>query len=265
MIYHYTTLDALINGIIIDGSKTGKEICLWATKSEYLNDLSEKKLGIKEGLNAIKRFEKKFGRKPFGASIDSNDVYNHFIRTYIVSFTENKDELPMWSLYGEKGAGVVLGFDEDCINIQPKSCTYYYNYRIIDGFLIDIDAQSGNGDYSQYFKFFLGLIVGLKDSKYEYEKEVRCAFVDKLTINDNNNEIRPLREFENEETFWRVRNGNVIPYKKMYLSKACLKKIILGPKHSDNFQLQKEALACFLYNKLGDNNIEILSSKIKFR
>ena len=156
MLYHYTTLDALINGIIDDN-----KICLWATKSEYLNDLSEKKLGIKEGLKAIKRFEKKNGRKPFNASIDSDNVYSRYIRTYIVSFTENKDELPMWSLYGEKGAGVVLGFDENCIDIQPKSCVYYHNSQEIDEFLINIDAESGNGDYSQYFRFFLALICGL--------------------------------------------------------------------------------------------------------
>ena len=44
--YHYTSLDAIINGIIVQNPKPQEEICLWATHSLYMNDPSEFSMGV---------------------------------------------------------------------------------------------------------------------------------------------------------------------------------------------------------------------------
>ena len=44
-LYHYTSIEALLNGIIVNNPSEGKEICLWASNCEYMNDPDEVKTG----------------------------------------------------------------------------------------------------------------------------------------------------------------------------------------------------------------------------
>ena len=45
-LYHYTSIEALYNGIIQQDCKLGQEICLRATNVLYLNDKEEIKIGM---------------------------------------------------------------------------------------------------------------------------------------------------------------------------------------------------------------------------
>jgi hypothetical protein len=56
LIYHYTSLDALFNGILVPNPQQHKEICLWATHSNYLNDKSEIEFSSELIDNKVKEF-----------------------------------------------------------------------------------------------------------------------------------------------------------------------------------------------------------------
>jgi len=88
MIYHYTSIDALVNGII----HSDKEICLWATHCEYLNDPNDTYIGKmllleNEDIKCI-----------------ITDIFpekNILTTSYIISFSETEDCLPMWNMYAK--------------------------------------------------------------------------------------------------------------------------------------------------------------------
>ena len=45
-LYHYTSIEALINGIVVKNPNVGEEICLRATHNRYMNDPTEFEKGI---------------------------------------------------------------------------------------------------------------------------------------------------------------------------------------------------------------------------
>lgn len=45
-LYHYTTIEALYNGILRKDAETDEEICLRSTSALYLNDPEEIKIGL---------------------------------------------------------------------------------------------------------------------------------------------------------------------------------------------------------------------------
>ena len=234
-----------------------------------MNDPEEKMMGFHEAEKAIQRFKDKYaGKIPFGAELGTNDIFFKFIRPYIVSFTENEDEIPMWSMYGDNGNGVVLCFEETYMDdlIFPKSCYYVENEDVLDIFLEKMDKVTGNGDFTAYFNFFLGMMVGLKDPKWKYENEVRAICIDpiKLSWDGKSIPLNSLQKYAIEETCYRIRNGKLIPYKKVYLPKKCLRKVILGPKHFGDFNLQKEVLEEFFSTRF-KTKIPIIPSGIKLK
>ncbi|MBQ4126552.1 MAG: hypothetical protein IJD72_01100, partial [Alistipes sp.] len=54
LLYYYTDIDALLNGIIVKDPKENKEICLWATRCTHLNDKNE----LMEGIEQMKKIVK---------------------------------------------------------------------------------------------------------------------------------------------------------------------------------------------------------------
>ena len=46
-LYHYTTVEALINGIVCTSPQNGEELCLRATHNQYMNDPTEFEKGMR--------------------------------------------------------------------------------------------------------------------------------------------------------------------------------------------------------------------------
>ena len=96
------------------------------------------------------------------------------------------------------------------------------------------------------------LISIIKNDYYQYENEVRIVGIgNKMGF-----------EQEDKTEFFRVRNGEPIPYVKEYFSKDFLKSVWLGPS-TQNKVLSKETIQSFLKSRGFD--VDVVCSPIPFR
>lgn len=251
-VYYYTDVKALFNGIIIDNPKEkGEDICLWATKWSHLNDPTE----IKSGLDLIKN----------GVP---NDVLHNFERmverNHSISFSLQKDFLPMWSMYGHYGSGVMLEFDAEKLFNK-------YNYRFLrclykDTEMFDTIAENLFGityieEKSSLNKEELIYILAMhsslffsivKNKYYQYEDEVRIVGIGNPLGLDAGSCIESYREC----------NGVPIPYVKEYFPKDFLKSVCLGPSTADK-NLSKQTIEKYLMSH--NINVKVWCSEIPYR
>ena len=237
--YHYTSIDAIINGIIVQNPKPQKEICLWATHNRYMNDPSEFSIGSSLVEGMIREIKNRF-------HIDIRQEWTHVLESYqscfFTCFSENSDSLPMWNMYGNNGQGVALEFENGMPELDNEyivQCEYDINNVIPKAReLLDLGIE--------YVATYIALLPFiLKASAYQHEKEIRY-----------------VGNFGSIPTYFRCRNDIAIPYKKIYLEKELLKSVTIGP--SANFEQVKQSLRLFLDNK-GFQNVPIKQSLIPYR
>ncbi len=155
-VYHYTTLEALMGGIIPNSNKD--KIVLRATKASYVNDPKEMHVDLKsmyEDVKHIKFFADLFDKSKLNDLSFQNGIY-------LLSFTENKDFLPMWSMYGKNGNGLVLEFDKKLLTSNHPllvKCIYPHSTRYYD--IIELINRIFENDKDRYKftkgRFFLTL------------------------------------------------------------------------------------------------------------
>lgn len=262
ILYHYTTLDAVINGIINSDIKGQTNLCLWATHCEYLNDPKDNIIGenILQDIPEVKdildydlskyQFNKNYGQV-----------------NYILSFSTTCDSLPMWRMYGENGTGIMLSFDSDIIEVLNDDKTYAFKciYEHSRSFQTHLKAfptklkeciRISKIYYPEecvQYAFLKGYIISflerIKAKGYEYEQEWRMVIPDYL-VNVNN------------EVLFRNRNGLLIPYIKRFFPMQFLKEIWIGPTH--DMKRSRKALEMFLLQK-GMSNVSIRQSEIPYR
>ena len=229
--YHYTTMKAL-DGIIRENPEEGKEICLWATHNHCLNDTAELIPGaiIQEQLLSMifKNSKENENRKK---------VIDRMKDLYILSLSQEKNSLPMWNAYADKGNGVAIGLKrQKSINFEDivvKCC-----YGSISEYL-----ERQNKLLPILLSIYLPQIV--KDEAFAYE-----------------NEVRIVGYFKDAPTKYRDKNGLKIPYKEIFFPKEQLESITLGPCISTNEN--EEILIDFLKSR-GMQNVIIKKSKIPYR
>lgn len=260
-LYQYTSIEALLNGIIVNNPNEGKEICLWASNCEYMNDPDEVKMG------------RKFAEKIFRCSQD--DFKKSLLKTeenireklFITSFSSTKDCLPMWRMYGNNCYGISLGFDVKTILDMYKSlicqCVYIDDKHKKDlnklfNDVVHADCNTQN-DFKQVLeKMVLSIFDGItsfitmfvyamflaKNPYYSYEKECRLFFL------------------AEEKIEFRHRNNLIIPYIKNYLPKSALKEIWIGP--ANDMDRVAKSLKKYL-DYMGFGHVVIKKSRIPYR
>lgn len=110
---------------------------------------------------------------------------------YFISFSAAKDNLPMWNMYGNKGHGVAIGFNEDAIrdccnnNIgdvhhrakmamrsrKLYECKYWNKIEIKE-FIQNCKIEEGKNDCD-----ICSLSYLIKHPDYKYEKERRIVYL----------------------------------------------------------------------------------------
>lgn len=271
VIYHYTTLEALINGLI-----SLKGICLRATNCEYLNDISE----IKEGLSQISE------------KIIFERLYPWFSKTCSISFSRVSDSLPMWNTYGNKGMGIALGFDTTIIletinelknipiatfpQISPNpleysleartyfpqlvKCIYNYKSRLLHDFFdksIEIANAVYKGDINEDASVFISTILSIKNLCFEYEQEIRLIGCGLLPDVPNQFMAQPTTSFK-----YRCNNNMLIPYKEYIFPRNSLKELWIGP--TQNKELSQKSIELFLHEN-NINSCQIRLSNLPYR
>jgi hypothetical protein len=308
-VYHYTSVDAFVSMLKKMKEKDSNELVFWASNVHYMNDPNELSFLYDELMNAMPELERDLEIKdmPFslflslrknqlGISFDlfkdiKDNVFNNiFKNAYAVSFSKQKDALPMWSLYGCDGSGLCLEFDYNAlkeyfsetktisriielhyylkeIDIWPKVAAFYILYH--DKVL----SSDGNNDLLRQCREFIARVLMeiaplLKNQSYAYEKEVRL-FNHFIMTGDADDivakaKILPWDKKEDkiEPPKVRVRNGSLIPYKEISIPIDFITKIFVGP--TSNPQLQSEALKVFL-NEMGQERITVEKSEIPYR
>ena len=269
VIYQYTNIDALFNGIIVKEPKEGEEICLWASNYMYMNDPNE----IATGQQYIDKILDEY-------FVDNNNEAKEVqglddIDYYITSFSKSQDSLPMWGMYGKNGAGIALGFDRAIIeknNMALYKCAYLDEElkSKVKGFcekvkgdkiskeslgpiiLLALLAFSLNNDKKQTDDIinnllpFLLFMIYAKDPAYKYEDEIRL-----LIHPDANTEIK-----------YRAQSNLIIPYVENLFPKEALKEVWIGP--TADMKRTIKSVKTYLDHK-GFKDVKIIPSNVPYR
>ena len=236
------------------------EICMWATHCNYLNDPTD----VFFGDTLIKKY-------PAFKDIYSNEFVNSSTNKlrayYIISFSEQLDDLSMWSMYGKNGTGVMLAFDFQETICHPSFVDYLhcccYEGKGVANLCERIKKrlqqfESDNSIPSEYKEegprklgFLHGYIHAysrlIKSKAYKHEQEWRILI--------------PLDQYKGKVLF-RSRAGMLIPYIEVFFRKRLLKSIWIGP--TQNMELSEISLRMFLdQNDLKE--VEIHKSKVPYR
>lgn len=261
LFYHYTTLDALHDGIIVSNPEKYKELCLWASHSDYLNDKTEISFSGRLIDEKIKHY-----RDGLFYSEYQKIVQNEDREVYILSFSKSIDSLPMWSMYGKHGKGVMLGLD---LNIDDNfhKCEYFSAHELgphIDDYLIKFDNLLQATNNQDFYYQRLGFLIELyrkrfvfKSRYFEYEDEYRKYIDPNYTLEQVISNSTPHCQVD-----FRISDNILVPYFKYYFGKNVLAEVWIGP--SQDRELTQKSIRKFL-DKNGFGHTKILVSDCPLR
>lgn len=271
IIYQYTNIEALFNGIIVkEPKRKGEEICLWASNYLYMNDTSE----IAAGQEYVNKILNEYFIEDEGSDKKVQDKEDD-MDYYITSFSISRDSLPMWGMYGKNGAGIALGFDraiieksnpalyrcsylddqlkgkvnEFCEKVKAKKISKeafdFTLFFVLVALLINKDKNQSEEVINTFLPFQLFMSYA-KDPAYKYEDEVRL-----LIHSDKDSEIK-----------YRVQNSLIVPYIENFFPKEALKTVLVGP--TNDMRRTVKSIDRYLKSK-GFNDVEIIESKVPYR
>lgn len=295
--YHYTNLDTLLK--IFDGIKD-KDFIFHASSIFHMNDTSEMKYGIRKlweilpdieeelhipkemRLSIIKNFDSTISLNKFINNL-LRDMHNNFKSAFVISFSKDRDSLPMWNMYGNNGKGVSLGFDLH--NFTNKFIFEVFDMTCLDEcpktqMLIKDIAY----DKFQQSDYIVNFVKNIYKSFLQHSKEnlnssefgnlliriyIRIIEVAAASIKSKifafENETRILAYAQNCQNilFKTGKHEGIIPYIQKSIPIDFMKTIILGPCCQAN---QIKSILEFRLRQIGmENKVNIVKSKIPFR
>ena len=276
LIYHYTTIEAL-DKIILETNDMDKKICLLASNYEYVNDPYEISHGFEVLCKYLPDVEAELSIAPEDriaekvstsfSNIKEKTLFspNSDLSLYITCFSENKDCLPMWNMYGNNGNGISLGlhwapclfspgrlrkviYDDDKDSIVVFLRTFYeYQKEQIRTAIRKRDIRFVNSALFRYVGAYI------KHHKYSYEAEHRYVIHKELITKTAGDHAEKIK--------FRVRNGDLIPYCELFFPSYVLEQIIIGPTR--NFSRTENALNMFLRTR-NLHSVKIIRSEVPF-
>ena len=238
-LFHYTSMDTLLSMLNKYRENMSIEnLIFWASSIFTMNDPKEMEYG-KEVLNTIiPEIEALFNIPKDDRlnidSLDSNKILSNNLYTpYVISFTSKRDDLAMWTMYGDKGCGVVLKLNKNT-QVYPTSGignpklvnVYYqkgidryqefiqiYNEGLTEWSTLKDDKNVKECKEKTLSKIYTHLCPYIKSESYKKEKESRFCFFD-----------IPLHLVK-----FRCRNKNLIPYVEIPIPIAFFEEVIIGP------------------------------------
>ncbi len=219
------------------------------------------------------------------------NVYKGIFRSACaVSFSKHRDYLPMWSLYGNNGGGLCLEFDRFKLTewlkpeVRKGIRLMDISYNVKDAEIWDrlkilykayhdgINEKKEGQDVLSMRQSFIATVLlefsmRMKHSAYAYEDEMRLY--DHIVYPGDADEIiakgmTTLEDWsydKDRDPDVRVKNGMLIPYKKIKIPLSSLQSIIVGP--SRNTKLQCNALDILLRNM--GLKIDVVPSAVPYR
>lgn len=304
LLYHYRSVDAfvgMINGGKSIASKSDpeeieKSLLFWASSVYTMNDPSEMFYGYKKVNEMLERADKKNILTSYYNQIVITDYteeqkkklfLDHFFNAektpFAISFSHSRDtdsengndeDLFMWSMYGDSGRGVRLGFDIDLVATKENGdkseiliCPICYDDKKIKEILYPSLVQQVEESYKELeiIKDENGIIwekVAIIASIYM----MFCSLIKNPNYR-NENEWRVITHSHKAsltDVKIRTRGALIVPYIEMLIPIRYLKEIVIGP--CCNFELQKRNIELSLKSYGIDvSKITITESKIPYR
>lgn len=256
-LYQYTHWDALFHGIVDGGREKDKEVCIRATNCRYLNDPKEVLLGKQLADEILKKAVD-------DASLKSSIKMEEY---FVSSFSEKKDYLPMWSMYGKGGTGLSVGFDVDLLKKNKPTafgrCLYCSEF-FLKGFreanenntvtsptasqMEELSEQDSekivNHSYYLLLTSLQKVLTLSKTPEYTYEGEVRIC-------------VKSAKDVK-----YRNTGKLIVPYIDMFFPKEIIKEIIVGPTNEGERAI--ESLKDWL-NSCSFGHVNVIPSKVPYR
>lgn len=283
-IYHYTSIETLHN--ILKTYRDSKEknyLVFWASSIYALNDplemISAKDVigriikGIEEELDVQQadRISTQFKEtEVYKTAYERTFARNGYI--FVMSFSSNKDTLPMWSMYAKNGKGVCLCFDKKALlkhfeedkESETRIIDVSYGLNKIEQSTLDLlkatylhylkelkqDTITDKESIKYCYLYILlrQLAPMYKDCAYEYEGEQRLLCTKQR--DDENIDFRVSSE------------GYIIPYRKIKIPIETLKRIVIGPTYDYELISSNLKFAMIIY---GIKGVEIEKSHVNYR
>lgn len=222
-LYHYTSKSGFL-GII--ENKT-----LWASQILFMNDEKETRIPfeifeeiLKEDKNADVR--EKFERE----GRDSLKFFEEFrgLETYVISFSEKKDDLNMWRAYGDDASGICIEFDSDALlealrknqekmELTFEKCIYdKQEQKNAIQSLLDSEKENKNFDFYSFSEKLLAFSTYFKDESFRDEHEWRIIV--KSNTGLENRELKKVR----------IRKNVFVPYCELRIEEDKLPREMEG-------------------------------------
>ena len=271
LIYHYT------NFVALEGILFGEGIRLCCSKE--MNDSQEVEHFIKILEKAVLGRCEKTRQQDLCALVErtfceqkekrKNDV------TYLVSFSEWEDDAAQWERYGNGGYGVAIGFDLKELKRALQYCFVMCNkvfydksaekHKLIDDIL---DAVKGSFPTNHGFDTIDGIFdnawgcaVAHKNPSFASEREYRIMTLPSWRGKRHDN----LGEFKMVTTPSQIKECLYFDWRKGCLEhqipfENLIKRIVIGPKSSQDLDSMKEWISKRGLEQLADNIVKSESS-----
>lgn len=257
-LHHYTsmgTLVALFNGI--GKNKNDEKDLLYfsfhASNACQMNDKIEGKMLLNKFFTESK-IKMEYKKLYTQMEIEEGELH-------IISFcksdekSKNTGNIPMWSMYGNKGNGAILVFDykklKEYISKHQNMSLYkcqYKNSQELQELTRKKNHEIKDTDNKVHFLSTLRIeAFDIKDRHWEYENEWR------ILVKSHNTKLKSI-------------NNGAISYTEVQIPVNCLSAIIIGPLvESDLMERIFNKKISKLHELDNSINISVKSSKLQIR
>ncbi len=272
ILYHYTSLSTFLE---IMKQVKEEHFILRGTDIKYLNDWSEMDYGTNVLSECLKYYESCNPEKEKKSNQITPEKWREFLtlstfksEPFITSLSQNQDNLPMWSMYGDNGNGIAIGLDFNIIkldynnsaDVPLKKCHYNSNLLLEElksnADILEILYNTNGITESRIYlnpniayNELANRICTLKHPSYEYENEWRL--IKKASLFETDNKIN-------------VNSTTLKPFIENKIQISAIKEIVVGP--CKNFELTKNLIKIALSNEgIELNKIQIIQSIAPYR
>lgn len=265
-VYHYTSLDALFNGMLLEQPVNGMQICLWASSVLCVNDTQEVRIAFDFVRDHIVKIE--------DANDDVSMMTEMLADYYVTSFSLLRDSLLMWHRYAKNATGISICFDVNVLRQSAKDSLIkcvYLKPEVLDKIRSYIkDSKPSSCTFGQFALVCFVLLVGLSKSKDRDKVVGRISpFLDFLMSLKNKdyideNEARLFVVEQNTNAKSRVREQkDIVEYVERFFPKEAIVEIMVGPNNVDK---EKTAFLIKRYlDRLGMSHVKVTTSGVHYR
>lgn len=265
-VYHYTSLDALFNGMLLEQSVNGMQICLWASSVLCVNDTQEVRIGFDFVRDHIIKIE--------DVNDDVNMMTEMLANYYVTSFSLLRDSLPMWRGYSKNATGISICFDVNVLRQYAKDSLIkciYLTPEVLDQIRSYIkDSEPVSCTLGQFALICFVLLIGLSKSEDKEKVAGRISalldFLMSLKNKDyiDENEVRLFITEQNSAAKSRVREQkDVVEYVERFFPKEAIVEIMVGPNNADK---EKTAFLIKRYlDRIGMSHVRVTTSGLHYR